>query len=711
MSLVPRRSSTTVYVDSNRAIEVYPERANLYALDLSPMPKELYLQRSEIDGEAVETIHFQHTPGSQIVEASVRNIRRALTTAILAVLPSGEFRTGDRDEIIVDTSENFTPGPTSLQIYRSFLLRVMHFKNRYYLCINHRLKVRSVFSLARLADHGYELPLHSSQRALFKEDDEWWDGHLASIEGEYCHIKLKGGIEKVLPLKSVIPRLTRSQVSGLAPAIDVNPRLLEQMVKDLSFLTSENAPLERLAACNNFAERIAESAFPILDGRIVLDIDPRPAVLKSPEFSLGGKLEEAQVVFNRTDQTKRAKDILKGLTGLGAYEKPAAQLRLMVMCTENRAPMMQNLLRQLNKGSKLYKGAKWTFGSDFAVIETITCPSIDDYGEAIRHFIRTPNRGKTNVALVYLPKGESDVSDPNHPYFKVKGQLVREGLASQMIDESTLRNPNYRDLNIALKIFAKAGYAPWVLDEALDEADLFIGLSSSQTYHEGRVSRVMGYVNVFDAYGRWRFYEGNADSFRFEDRLKHFGDLVRNSLAAYKVENGGKLRLIHIHLTKPFSREERSILADAVHEVEPEATVVFVWINPGHGLRMYDLSEGVGGCIRRARSLIDDPGEDEPMRLYLTTTGENIFDQKGMGTPIPLELTIWTDPDKAPVSPDSIAQQILSLTRLNWASSRNFCHEPITTKFAGDIARKMNAFMQDSSFTVDSRLRKVPWFL
>ena len=388
-----------------------------------------------------------------------------------------------------------------------------------------------------------------------------------------------------------------------------------------------------------------------------------------------------------------------------------AQLRLVVVCTESRAPLMATLVQRLNQGSMNYQGARNTFGSNFEVVETIKCRSVDDYPDALRVFVRTPKRDETDVALVYLPRGEAEASDPGHPYFRVKGFLVQEGIASQMIDEATLRNPNYRDLNIALKIFAKAGYAPWVLDEAMDGADLFIGLSSSQVRHEGQNSRVMGYVNVFDAYGRWRFYEGGGSAFRFEDRLRYFGGLVRNSVASYKAENGGTLKLIHIHLTKPFSRQERAILADAVHEVVPDATIVFVWVNPSHNLRLYDLSDGVEGRIKRSRSLVDEPGEDEPVRLYLTTTGENIFDQKGMGTPVPLELTIWVDPENATISYKDVGQQVLSLTRLNWASSRNFCREPITTKFAGDIARKMNAFMADPSFTVNPRLRGVPWFL
>src|SRR5205085_2930049 len=97
-------------------------------------------------------------------------------------------------------------------------------------------------------------------------------------------------------------------------------------------------------------------------------------------------------------------------------------------------------------------------------------------------------------------------------------------------------------------------------------------------------------------------------------------------------------------------------------------------------------------------------------RFYLATTGSNIYNQRGMGTPIPLELTVWSDPEDSRPPVNEVGQQVLSLTRLNWASSKSFCHEPITTKYAGEIAKRMTAFMQDPSFSVNPCLRGTPWF-
>src|ERR1051326_9192493 len=122
-------------------------------------------------------------------------------------------------------------------------------------------------------------------------------------------------------------------------------------------------------------------------------------------------------------------------------------------------------------------------------------------------------------------------------------------------------------------------------------------------------------------------------AFSFEDRLRHYGNLVRNSLAAYQSRNGSNLHTVHIHLTKRFSAEERAVIANAVRSVVPDAVIVFVWINSDHALRLYDVSEGSDGRIRRATYLYDTP-----TRGYLSTTCSNIFGQKSMGTPIPLEL-------------------------------------------------------------------------
>ncbi|MGH9369981.1 MAG: hypothetical protein ACRD15_00450, partial [Vicinamibacterales bacterium] len=81
----------------------------------------------------------------------------------------------------------------------------------------------------------------------------------------------------------------------------------------------------------------------------------------------------------------------------------------------------------------------------------------------------------------------------------------------------------------------------------------------------------------------------------------------------------------------------------------------------------------------------------------ISTTGYNPY-RKMLGTPSPLEVTVWTFPPagrtRTPADLHALARQILALTKLNWSSSGALTGEPITTKYAGDIACLTAAFMR-----------------
>ncbi len=66
----------------------------------------------------------------------------------------------------------------------------------------------------------------------------------------------------------------------------------------------------------------------------------------------------------------------------------------------------------------------------------------------------------------------------------------------------------------------------------------------------------------------------------------------------------------------------------------------------------------------------------------------------------------------APMDLRVLAVQILALTKLNWSSTDSLCGEPITTKYAGDIAYLTAAFLrQDDKFKLHSVLEPTPWFI
>jgi hypothetical protein len=101
-----------------------------------------------------------------------------------------------------------------------------------------------------------------------------------------------------------------------------------------------------------------------------------------------------------------------------------------------------------------------------------------------------------------------------------------------------------------------------------------------------------------------------------------------------------------------------------------------------------------------------------PNRFMLATSGPNPLGQTYQGTPRPLEIAVHRISTRGKLDLAIYAQHALSLTRLNWASTRAFCHAPITIKFAQDIAYLMNVFLATGAdFRVHERLRHTPWFL
>lgn len=510
----------------------------------------------------------------------------------------------------------------------------------------------------------------------------------------------------IVPPDLVLPNLAREDIARLATRTGADAADLERRLKERALLTVSQPAKARLQLAADFAAYIAETCFPIREGAFTVSIDPQPARFAPPRFDVRRDLNDPSIALDREDVSRRAGSILDGLSRYGSYDKPGGAVRLAVLAPPEHIVAMRSLVDRINRGRDRYQGAPTTFGVHFDIALEMAGDQQTGYDAAIRELVRRPDADDLDVVLAYLPKGDN-VTDPRHPYFMAKKLLLADGFPSQMVDTATLVNPRWKDLNLALNLFAKAGHIPWVLDEGLDDVDLFIGLSYSTSPTGGSNARMMAYVNVFDRYGRWRLYESDAVAFPFADRLEHLGTVVANSLAAYRAKAPGEpLRTIHIHYSKKFGRDEMRIITEAIQRAVPGAQIAFVSINMSHPLRLFDLREDREGVIDRAAYL-----NVGPKRLYLATTGSNPLGSKGMGTPIPLELTVWTEPFEYRPSLQLIAQTVLALTRLNWSSTRPFAHEPISTKYAGKIAYGLGVFLGDPTFKLNPRLRDRPWFL
>ena len=175
-----------------------------------------------------------------------------------------------------------------------------------------------------------------------------------------------------------------------------------------------------------------------------------------------------------------------------------------------------------------------------------------------------------------------------------------------MVDTPTIRNPDYKDLNLALNVVAKCGVTPWVLPDSISDADFFVGLSYTRSArNEG--ARIMGFANVFNEYGRWEFYSGGGDTFPYEERTTHYEALVSRTLERLSLSERPS---ICFHYSARFSREDRDAILRGARSIRPDGVYFFVWINSHHNVRFYDSRPDTDGSLARGKICHRRPESD-----------------------------------------------------------------------------------------------------
>jgi len=603
------------------------------------------------------------------------------------------------------------PGDAALSVhlYPAYQLQVREYHGEHYLCVDYTVEVRNVRRLNHLLR--WFTPDAFAGRRIVVSANGWRTARIKRIDGEWATVQYPNGDEEsVVSTADVIPDCSLAMICDALKKEGIRFDL-HQAIKKYSLASETGAARARADKIQSFVDYAADTLFPIMWSNIHVYLGRVPAQLAEHGASNQGqlvvcRLGEPEVEFREHHSLS---DVRDGITRYGAYEDGHHAVELIPICYAPNKSDMEGLIERLKTGKYKYRGAERTFGTKFTYPAIITV----DHAQAIRreterllaeHPSWVGDRSLRRIFLVHTPEKDYPVDDEESPYYTVKRYLLEQGVPCQMVDTPTLKNPDWKDLNLALNIVAKCGVTPWVLPDAIPDADFFIGLSYTQSRDK---QRIMGFANVFNQYGKWEFYSGNTTAFAYEERAASFAVLVRETLTKLTLSQTPS---IIFHYSARFSREDRDTIVKAARSVRPQGSYTFVSVNSHHGVRLFDKRPETDGSLRRGSYV-----QVSPQQVFLSTTGYNPF-RKAMGTPKPIELTAWVfRPGEArPSSPDmrSIAVQILNLTKLNWASTDAFCGEPITIKYAGDIAYLTAAFQRQSEpFSLHAVLEHTPWFI
>ena len=596
-----------------------------------------------------------------------------------------------------------------IRFYPAYEMQLREYSDNFYLAIDYTLEVKNIQSVRDLLEYLTSNELEG--RLAVAQQESWQRGRIKSVNDELTLVYFFDlDRELHIPNRKVIPDLPPSLQKKVLK--NANMRFdLSHEIKRHSLSLETGAARKRAEKTLNAAHEISENVFPLTLGESKAILLPDPVPLfhhRNPGILQVQSLAEPAVEFNRQAESP---DIREGITKFGAYENAKKTIELVpVVITELREDMVA-LIQRLKTGKYRYKGSERTFSTRLTYNTIVTIPTADAaFQECQRLLDEHPdwvgNEDLNRLFLVHTPEQDYARDDEQSPYYQVKRLLLENGIPCQMVNTPTLRNPDWKDLNLTLNIVSKCGVTPWVLHDKIPDADFFIGLSYTQNRTRNS-NRLVGYATVFNKFGRWEFYSGNTDVFSYEERREYFAALTQETLSRLSLS---ETPYIYFHYSAKFSKDDRKAILDAARRIRPQGTYSFVSINSHHNIRLYDDRAETDGSLSRGKYVITAPNQ-----LLLSTTGYNPF-RKALGTPKPLEITLWTYQPQEIFDSEfdlrALAIQTLSLTKLNWASTEAVAGEPITTKFAGSIAYLTAAFLrQKGGFRLHPVLESTPWFL
>ncbi len=603
-----------------------------------------------------------------------------------------------------------------LRMYPAYEFQIRQYFDQFYLCLDYKCQVRNI---QRLSVVGKHLPQSSIVgRHCVAKTEEWREGRIVEFDMEFATVQFSDTeTEEHISTDSIIPSCSLAMIQTILQHEGVSFNLAATLKKH-SLSSRSGLAKERSRKIDLVARHVADRLFPLQFGDLEINILTEPVQLSSHTRRNGRsflvrRLSEPTVEFR---ERRSSADVRSGITKFGAYDDAPHNIRLFPVCTTSLRSNMEELIERLKFGSHRYKGSERTFATKFSYSAIITVDQVEDAGKEINRILKEQegidtseyynNENVQRIFLVHTPEHGYSSDDHTAPYYVIKRQLLEYGMPCQMVDTPTLKNPDWKDLNLALNIIAKCGVRPWVLPDRIPEADFFIGLSYTQS-RDGR--RIMGFTNVFNSYGKWEFYSGNTSYFDFKSRTQHLARLVKDTLRKLRSRLSPTPRVV-LHYSAKLSRRDQNAILAAARGVRPGGIFTFVWINTHHNVRFYDNRPETDGSLRRGSYVVAGSN-----KIYLSTTGYNQF-RHILGTPKPLEITSWISQPNGLPRIDSdlrvLATQVLNLTKLNWASTDSFCGTPITLKYARDIAYLTAAFLRISEpFQLHPNLESTPWFI
>ena len=258
----------------------------------------------------------------------------------------------------------------------------------------------------------------------------------------------------------------------------------------------------------------------------------------------------------------------------------------------------------------------------------------------------------------------------------------RKQSKGRSLSSATLQDEATRAWNFHVALYYKAGGVPWrLLRSAADLPTCFVGVSFYRSIEGDRL--LTSVAQVFNERGEGVIVKGAQAQLSKDDRQPHLSEedtklLLENAINVYRREHRTSPARLVVHKTSKLTDGEMRGFRAAADK---------------HQIDVVELVS-----VRRSLTRLFREGTYPPLRgtflklqdstglLYLRGSVQFFETYPGMYVPRPLEFSIACTEN----TPELLAREMLSLSKLNWNNTQFDGGEPITVRAArrvGDILK------------------------
>lgn len=246
-----------------------------------------------------------------------------------------------------------------------------------------------------------------------------------------------------------------------------------------------------------------------------------------------------------------------------------------------------------------------------------------------------------------------------------------------------------RAWNLHTALYYKAGGVPWrVQRQSTDLDSLYVGVSFFHTTDRTEVHTSV--AQVFDERGEGVVVRGGPAARHKEDRQPHLSrpdaeDLLGTALDIYEREHQHFPARVVLHKTSQFDDDELTGFESAIYGRHIRQLDLLWIVDASEGVRLFrngdhPVLRGTFATVAKERHILYTRGSVDLYRIY-----------PGMYIPTPLGIR----PTVAEQSIETLAEEVLALSKMNWNQSQLDGRLPITLSASKKVARILKNLQDD----------------